>query len=245
MCATLEDWGVHITTLDRKRVKTQARGTALVRHMMGTDSRLRGLDAGSEHATARARIGVIMRVSGVPTWARAAAAAVAFLAPISVSGQAWAGGDVAEIFRGRAGAYEISLGVLPEEPALGRVHFSVTVSDAESSQPIADAEVVLVAVDEHGREEYQSRALNTPDDPLCYDANITFESAGHWTIVVKVDSAGAGKGSVDVPLEVSDPALTPGPAGTVLFVVVLAVLTGGGLYLWRSSRRALRSRDEA
>ena len=179
------------------------------------------------------------------TWTRAAAAAVAILAAVAAAGTVWAGGDVAEIFRGRAGAYEITLGVLPEEPALGRVHFSVTVSDAESSEPVTDAEVVLVAVDEEGREEYQSRALNTPDDPLCYDSNMIFESAGAWTIRVEVEGASSGKVSVDVPLEVSDPALTPGPAGTVLFVVVLAVLTGGGLYVWRSSRRALRSRDES
>ena len=204
-----------------------------------------GIMRGSELATAHARIGVIMGVSGVPMWARAAAAAVALLAPISVSGQAWAAGDVVEVFAGRAGPYEVTLGVLPEEPALGRVHFSVTVTDAESSQPVTDAEVVLVAVDEHGREEYQSRALNTPDDPLCYDANMIFEAAGSWTIVVKVDSEGAGKASADVLLEIADPALTPGLAGTVLFFSVLAVLTGGCLYLWRSSRRALRSRDEA
>ena len=177
-------------------------------------------------------------------WARVAVAALAALATVATAGSAWAGGDVAEIFRGRAGAYEITLGVLPEEPALGRVHFSVTVSQAESSQPVADAEVVLVAVDESGRAEYQSRALNTPDDPLCYDANITFESAGAWTIVVEVDTEGSGKASADVPLEISEPPLTPGLAGTVLFFAVLAVLTGGGLYLWQSSRRALRSRDE-
>ena len=164
---------------------------------------------------------------------------------VGVAGQVWAGGDVSEVFRGRAGPYEITLGVLPAEPALGRVHFSVTVTDAETSQPVTDAEVVLVAVDEHGREEYQSRALNTPDDPLCYDANMIFEAAGPWTIVVKIDSEGAGKASADVPLEISEAALTPGVAGTVLFFAVLAVLTGGCLYLWRSSRRALRSRDEA
>ena len=192
-------------------------------------------------------VGVVEHVvyPGVPVWARVVAAAVVALATVTTAGPALAGGDVAEIFRGRAGAYEITLGVLPEEPALGRVHFSVTVSDAETSQPITDAEVVLVAVDEAGREEYQSRALNTPDDPLCYDSNITFESAGHWTIRVEVDSASAGKASVDVPLEISEPPLTPGLAGTVLFVAVLAVLTGGGLYLWRSSRGALRRRDEA
>ena len=181
----------------------------------------------------------------VPVWARVAVAVLAALAMVATAGPALAGGDVAEIFRGRAGAYEITLGVLPEEPALGRVHFSVTVSDAETSQPITDAEVVLVAVDESGKPEYQSRALNTPDDPLCYDSNITFESAGAWTIRVDVDSAGSGKGSADVPLEISEPPLTPGLAGTVLFFAVLAVLTGGGLYLWRSSRLALRSRGEA
>ena len=87
------------------------------------------------------------------------ASSLAALAMVVTAGPAWAGGDVAEIFRGRAGAYH------PGCPAGGARTFTSRSSDAETSQPITDAEVVLVAVDESGKPEYQSRALNTPADP--------------------------------------------------------------------------------
>ena len=148
-----------------------------------------------------------------------------------------------EIYEGRAGAYAIIVGVLPEDTAVGAVHFSVTISDAETSRPITDAEVTLVAVNDSGQEVYQARAVNTPVQPVYYDANITFESAGAWTIRVDVESRDLGQASVDVPLEVREPALTPGAAGTLLFLAVIAVLVGGGIYVWRASKRALRDRD--
>ncbi len=173
------------------------------------------------------------------------AVALAVVGAAADTGRAHANGGVVEIFRGTGGAYEIALGVLPEEAAVGAVHFAVTVSNAETPQPVTDAEVVLVAVDESGRPEYQARALNTPDEPLYYDANITFESAGSWTIRVDVNSPGLGRASVDVPLEVRDPLLTPGTSGTLLFVGTIAVLVGGGLFVWRSSTRALRKRGAA
>ena len=152
-------------------------------------------------------------------------------------------GESFEIYEGRAGAYTITVGVLPEDTAVGAVHFSVTISDTETSRPITDAEVTLVALNDAGREVYQARALNTPVQPVYYDANITFESAGAWTIRVDVDSHDLGQASVDVPLQVREPALTPGATGTLLFFAVIAVLVGGGIYIWRASKRALRDRD--
>ena len=156
-----------------------------------------------------------------------------------------ANGDSVEIYRGRGGAYEITVGVLPEDTAVGAVHFSVTISDAQTSRPVTDAEVTLVALNDSGREVYQARAVNTPIQPVYYDANITFESAGAWTIRVDVETPELGQGSVDVPLEVREPLLTPGTAGTFLFLGVIVVLVGGGIYVWRASKRALRDRDTA
>lgn len=158
-----------------------------------------------------------------------------------LDGRVMANGGSFEVFRGTDGPYEISVGVLPKDTAVGTVHFSVSVTDIQRSVTVADAEVVLVASDESGEPIYQARAVNTPTSPLYYDANITFKSAGQWTIRVDVDSGELGPASVNVALDVTEPSLTPGIAGSILFLVVTLVLVGGGLYVWRSSKRSLRS----
>ncbi|MDA1348216.1 MAG: hypothetical protein O3A47_05025 [Chloroflexi bacterium] len=158
-----------------------------------------------------------------------------------VNGRALANGGTFEVFRGTDGPYEISVGVLPEDMAVGTVHFSVSLTDLQRSVPVTDAKVVLIASDESGEPIYEARAVNTPISPLYYDANITFQSAGQWTIRVDVDSGELGPASVNVALEVTEPSLTPGIAGSILFLAVTVVLVGGGLYVWRSSKRSLRS----
>lgn len=179
--------------------------------------------------------------SGVP-FVRTALVVVLFVTGlILLDGRALANGGSFEVFRGTDGPYEISVGVLPMDTAVGTVHFSVSVADLQRSVPVADAEVVLVASDESGEPIYQARAVNTPISPLYYDANITFRSAGQWTIRVDIDSGELGPASVNVVLDVTEPSLTPGIAGSILFLSVTLVLVGGGLYVWRSSKRSLRA----
>ena len=156
-------------------------------------------------------------------------------------GRASANGGAAEIFRGRAGSYEIVVAILPEKPVVGTVHFSVTLRDIRTSEPVTDAEVDIVAHDPSGQPMYQARALNTPGSPQRYEANISFESPGTWTLAVAVQSERLGSGEVTVPLEVEERAIGPGQVGSVVWLVVVAVLVGGAVYVWHSSRRAQRA----
>ena len=157
------------------------------------------------------------------------------------STRASANGDAVEIFRAREGPYEVVVGIQPEKPVVGTVHFSVTPLDASTSLPVTDAEIVIVANDKRGKPTYQARALNTPSSPQYYDANITFESAGAWTLLVSVRSQEVGEATFTVPLTVEGQSITPGLAGTFVFLALLAVLTGGALYVWHSARRRHRA----
>ena len=153
----------------------------------------------------------------------------------------YANGDTVEIFRGRGGPYEIAVGILPEEPVVGTVHFSVTPRDAETAQPVTDARVAIVALDQHGEPTYQARAVNTPASPAYYDTNVTFEAPGEWTLQVDVHSEKLGDGTVMVPLHVGEQSLPPVQAGGVIFFVLVLVLVGGAVYVWHSARRERRT----
>ena len=166
-----------------------------------------------------------------------ALAPLAGLLAVAPAGPALANGDAVEIFRGREGPYEVIVGIQPVEPVVGTVHFSVTPLDASTSLPVTDAEITIVASDERGEPIYQARALNTPAAPRYYDANITFEAPGTWTLEVQVQSDGLGEATATVPLRVEEQSITPGPAGAFVLLTVVAALVGGSLYLWNSARR--------
>ena len=149
-----------------------------------------------------------------------------------------ANGGTVEIYRGQEGLYQIIVGVLPEKPVVGSVHFSVTPLEAATSDLVPDAEVLIVAVNPEGVDTYQALALNTPSSPRYHDANITFEQVGMWTIRIELQSPSLGREAVTIPLDIQEQAITPFSPGGIVFLAVLAILVGGGFYVWWSGRRA-------
>ena len=170
---------------------------------------------------------------------RLAAFALALAAALGL-GTIWANGGAVEIFRGNQGPYELVVGVLPEEPAVGTVHLSVTPLDALSSRIVTDAEILVVANDPEGDPTYQARALNTPASPQVYETNITFESPGAWTLLVTVENQALGQTTFTIPLAIAPPAIPSGRSGTYVFVGIMVVLIAGGLWVWHSGRRQRR-----
>ena len=152
-------------------------------------------------------------------------------------------GNVVEIVRERAGPYEVVVAILPERPAVGTVHFSITPLNASNGELVTEAKIVLVASDTAGEPVYQSRAVNLPHTPHFYDANIKFESPGTWTIEISLENESVGDARLSFLLEVEEQAIVPGGAGAVVFLAVFGVLIGGGIYVWRSAKRASRRRD--
>ena len=92
-----------------------------------------------------------------------------------------------EIVRERAGPYEVVVAILPERPAIGTVHFSITPLDASDGQLVTQAKIWLTAHDEKGDPVYAARAVNLPATPRYYDTNVKFEEAGTWTIELTLE----------------------------------------------------------
>lgn len=149
--------------------------------------------------------------------------------------------DALEVFRGRQGPYEIAVSVQPEQPTVGTVHFSVTLLDAETSQPIQDAQVVVVAIAPQGEPRYGSPALNSPAVPSSYIGNITFYSPGQWNVEVRVQTAAQGEAEVSFPLDIAPQATPPAIEGVFVLVLIIAALVGGAAYVWYSARRQRRA----
>ena len=173
------------------------------------------------------------RQAGVVAAAVALLTALALGLPDSAQAQV----EATEIFRHRQGGYEMGLAVLPYPPKVGHVHFSITLSDVETSSDVTDAEITIVANDEGGEPAYQALALNTPQEPRFYEANISFRAAGSWSLEVRVDSPRLGATTFSVPMEVEIQSIAAAPEGTLVFIGLMIVLVGGATYVWYSARR--------
>ena len=149
-----------------------------------------------------------------------------------------------EIFRGREGAYEITLGVRPEKPVVGTIHFSITPLSAETSELVPTATIRIVANNPQGEPTYQARALNFPVSPQYYDADLTIFTPGPWTIFVEISSDSLGEATFKVPLLVEEQRLTPNRIeGTIVWLILIGVLVGGAVYVCYSARRRRRASD--
>ena len=192
------------------------------------------------------RVGLRL-VARRPVGRVARSAACALAASVALfSWLAWgyvaANGVGKEIFRGQAGAFEIVVRVQPARPEMGRVHLTITPLDPESTAVLLNVEVEVVALNPEGEPTYRVRAVNAPLAVEYYDANITFESAGSWTLLVNVAREGRGRATFSVPLIVEEASLSPTLGGTLVWLAVLAALAGGGTYVWYSSRKLRASR---
>ena len=165
---------------------------------------------------------------------------VVLLMGLIPSGNAQANGDTSEFFRGREGQYEIILSILPELPQVGTVHFSITPLDASTSQPVTEAVVTIVANNPKGEPAFRARALNTPATPSYYDANITFNRLGAWTLTLRVESESLGVATITIPFEVAEQGVIPNRAGGIVFLVLFVVIISGGIYVWYSATRRRR-----
>lgn len=175
----------------------------------------------------------------------AAVAMIALAAFTAATAAAQSPGGAEELARGlyRLGdeVYDVTVQFLPSKPAAGTVHFVVTPRSAATGSAVTDAIVLIVIDDEAGEPTYQSLALNTPEQPNQYRANVLIKRAGEWTVRVEMD-AGDHRTELSLPLEVVDRSITGGIAGTVAFFVVLAVLVSGVAYLALASRNRRRRR---
>ena len=150
-----------------------------------------------------------------------------------------------EIFREVDGQFEIVVAALPENPKVGIVHFSVTPLEAATGAVVSDANVTLTVRRGPDRRPILARAVNTPAAPQYYDANITFATAGDWSMTVEVPSDELGEANAVWPLRVDEQRITPNSAGGYVLLGIVILLVGGSVHLWLSSRRARARRGPA
>jgi len=77
---------------------------------------------------------------------------------------------------------------------------------------------------------------------LDYDANINFTKPGAWSLMVKVESERLGDVRVTMPLEIGVSPFPSGGVGTIVYVVMLAILVGGIASVWYNARRKQKQR---
>ena len=155
----------------------------------------------------------------------------------AMAGLSHANGDAVEIFRAQEGAYELVVGVQPSTPVVGRTHLTLTLLNVSTSLPVVHAEIKIVAQKPDGEPAYEVRAVNLPLSIKYYDANITFESPGDWTLMVSVHHDTLGRVTFAVPFHVGEQAVGASLAGTIVWLAVLGTLAGGSVYVWYRARR--------
>ena len=86
-------------------------------------------------------------------------------------------------------------------------------------------------------------AVNSPDSPTVYRANMKFEEAGNWILHIQVDSPTSGQADFRAPIVVLPAPIEPGLEGGWVFLGIVIALTAGSVYLIISSRRARAARE--
>ncbi len=151
--------------------------------------------------------------------------------------------DFDPLFTRNVGDFEIAVRWLPPAPQVGFVNIAVKPTVAASGEPVTDARVLLVVEEAVGEPVFEVVAVNNPDSPTIYRANMKFEEAGNWVLHIQVASATSGQADFRAPIVVLPPPIEPGLEGGWVFLGIFIVLVGGAIYLVISSRRARAARE--
>ena len=125
---------------------------------------------------------------------------------------------------------------------MGFVNIGVKPTLIADSSPVTDARILLVAETEAEHPEFEVVAVNTPNHPGVYRANLKFEEAGNWVLHVQVNSPAMGQAEFRSPLVILPAPIQPGPAGGWVFLGVFLVLAAGSVYVIMAIRKAQASR---
>ena len=166
----------------------------------------------------------------------------------------WAQSDESfdPLFVRTAGDFEVAVRWLPPAPQVGFVNIALKPTIADTGEPVTDARVLvvversLVVNGENVIEpDFEVVAVNNPESPTVYRANMKFEEAGNWVLHIQVDSPTSGHADFRAPIVTLPPPIEPGLEGGWVFLGIFIVLLAGSAYLVFSSRRARAARTES
>ena len=198
-------------------------------------------------------------------WIRLAAIGVGLLGVAAfatlhlASPSAQANGRVIEWDLRTAGTYQIGFGKIPKSPVVGNFYLSILITDAASTTPVLDADVIVSAIgppvegeagpasspSETGPPEIGPIIVSPDPDPQNYpgyydtEQPIVLDRPGMWTFTVSVDSPEAEEATAEFPVEVT----TPNPiTGIITLVTLLAFIIVVALAIRMYIRERRRSR---
>ncbi|GEM_PF-4795658 len=156
---------------------------------------------------------------------------------VPTTGAAVCGATAARVLaQSQGGPYQVSFGVLPEQPSLGYVRLVATVCDRATVQPVSDAKVTFVPTNPQGVKGAPIFALNKFGGSEEYSAELSMKQPGTWSYQVMVKGA-LGDVVLEAPVEVKAPPV-PESLASQVFLLVNVTLLSGGLYIaWTIRRR--------
>ena len=141
------------------------------------------------------------------------------------------------------GSHDIRVVPINYNLGAGSAQFAVFVFDPETGEPVADADVVVLAESAEEGDPGWAFATNTPAVPERYDVHLKLDATGEWNIKVDVSSS-LGADLADVTtLEV--PSLNRLTQGSWVFFGMFAVIMLGIGYVWWTARRDYRRKQAA
>lgn len=146
------------------------------------------------------------------------------------------------LFIREAGPFDVAMSWVPPSPQVGIINIGVKPSLISDGSPVTDARITLVAETEPDHPEFQVVAVNTPNDPEVYRANLKFEEAGNWVVHVKIDSPTMGQADFRSPLVILPAPIEPGVGGAWVFLGIFLVLAAGSVYIVMAIRKSQASR---
>ena len=146
------------------------------------------------------------------------------------------------LFNREAGPFDVAMSWVPPSPQVGIINIGVKPKRLADGSPVTDARITLVAESEPEHPEFKVIAVNSPNDPEVYRANLKFEEAGNWVVHVQIDSPTAGQADFRSPLVILPAPIEPGAGGAWVFLGVFVVLTAGSVWIVMAIRRSQAAR---
>ena len=171
---------------------------------------------------------------------------------VLATGVVWAQSDedFDPLFVRTVGDFEVGVRWLPPAPQVGFVNIALKPTVAATGEPVTDARVLIVAErslvvngESVMEPDFEVVAVNNPEEPTVYRANIKFEEAGNWALHIQIDSPTSGQADFRAPIVTLPPPIEPGLEGGWVFLGIVIVLSAGSIYLVISSRRARAARE--
>ena len=150
--------------------------------------------------------------------------------------------DFQPLFNREAGPFDVGMSWVPPSPQVGIINIGVRPTLLSDGSPVTDARITLVAESEPEHPEFRVVAVNTPNHPGVYRANLKFEEAGNWVVQVKVDSPTMGQAEFRSPLVILPAPIEPGSEGGWVFLGIFLVLAAGSVWIVMAIRKSQATR---